>query len=102
MIAAVIMMPLLAVVFPVFDSSLDARYPYREHHRRLAALLARLDIPAIDLLDDFSGMDAARLAVEPHLDPHPNEIAHRIAARAIARAVDEVVPRAAKGAAPAR
>jgi hypothetical protein len=39
-----------------------------------------LEIPVLDLLRTYRGIDARRLAVTPFTDPHPSELAHRIAA----------------------
>ncbi|MDH3744421.1 MAG: SGNH/GDSL hydrolase family protein [Acidobacteriota bacterium] len=75
--------PMALVVFPIFDSQLDGRYPYADLHDEVTELAESLDIPALDLLPVFRGVDAKRLAVEPFTDPHPNELAHRIAAQAI-------------------
>lgn len=75
--------PLMVVIFPIFDSQLDHRYRYRDAH---GAILDRIDgigIPVVDLLPHYEGLDARRLAVTPFTDPHPNELGHRIAADAI-------------------
>ena len=75
---------MLLVIFPIFDSPLDHRYPYVEIHRTVGgSAAAELGIPVLDLLTAFTGMDTRRLAVEPFADAHPNELAHRLAAEAI-------------------
>ena len=71
--------PLLLVVFPIFDSELDESYPYRDLHQAVQRTAEGLDIPLLDLLPTFDGMEARRLAVVPFTDAHPNELAHRIA-----------------------
>ncbi|MDX1501050.1 MAG: SGNH/GDSL hydrolase family protein [Thermoanaerobaculia bacterium] len=80
----------LLVIFPIFDSQLDAGYPYRDLHRKVAELAEGEGIATLDLLPAYAGVDARRLAVLPFTDPHPNELAHRIAAD---RIVEELVAR---------
>jgi hypothetical protein len=75
--------PMLVVVFPIFDSQLDHRYRYAGAHQAIVERLAALNIPSIDLLPYYQGLDGRRLAVTPFTDPHPSELAHRIAADAI-------------------
>jgi len=75
--------PLVLVVFPVFDGQIDASYPYRNLHQQIRDMGAEIGITVLDLLPTFEGMDIRRLAVNPFTDPHPNEIAHRIAADTI-------------------
>ena len=75
--------PLLVVIFPIFDSQLDHRYRYSDSHKAILDRLEALNINAIDLLPYYQGLDARRLAVSPFTDPHPNELAHRIAADVI-------------------
>lgn len=75
--------PMLLVIWPIFDSPLDHRYAYRDLHRIVAEKSAELEVPTLDLLSRFEGMDARRLALVPFTDAHPNELAHRIAADAI-------------------
>ncbi len=72
--------PMVLVVWPVFDSQLDSSYNYRPLHRKLAAAAGELEIPVLDLLGTFRRIDTRRLAVVPYTDSHPNELAHRIAA----------------------
>lgn len=76
--------PIAVAVFPVFDQQLDAGYSYRDLHTLVMAALAERDLPAVDLLPAYAGIDATRLAVEPFSDPHPNELAHRIASQYLA------------------
>lgn len=94
--------PLVVAIFPLFGNRLDEGYPFADVHAKVAAAAAESGARVVDLLPHYRGLDGKLLVVDGADDEHPNEIAHRIAARAIARAVDEVVPRAAKGAAPAR
>ncbi len=74
---------LLLVVFPVFDSQLGDEYAYRNLHATMIRLGHSLEIPVLDLLPAYQGIDARRLALEPFTDPHPSELGHRIAADAI-------------------
>jgi lysophospholipase L1-like esterase len=80
--------PLLMVVFPIFDSQLDHRYHYRALHEIVARTASELGIDAIDLLPRYVGVDARRLALDPFLDAHPSELAHRIAAEAVLDELD--------------
>jgi hypothetical protein len=75
--------PLLMVVFPIFDSQLDHRYHYRALHETMARTAGELGIDQVDLLPRYVGIDARRLALDPFLDAHPSELAHRIAAAAV-------------------
>lgn len=75
--------PVLAVVFPLFDFPLDDNYPFTAIHQKIAATLKQSQIPALDLLNAFHGIPHERLQVLPGSDSHPNEIAHRIAAEKI-------------------
>jgi hypothetical protein len=75
--------PLLLVVFPIFDSQLDSRYHYHALHDTMAETANELGIDLVDLLARYQGIDARRLALDPFLDAHPSELAHRIAAAAI-------------------
>jgi len=94
--------PLVVAIFPLFGNRLDEGYPFADVHAKVAAAAAESGARVVDLLPLYRGLDGRLLVVDGAADEHPNEIAHRIAARAIARAVDDVVPRAAKRAAPAR
>lgn len=69
----------------------DGRYPFGGVHRRVAAQLERLGVPAIDLQDDLQVVDPRTLWVSPG-DAHPNASAH---AR-IARRLHEVIERRAR------
>jgi lysophospholipase L1-like esterase len=75
--------PLVLVVFPVFDSQIDAGYPYHELHETVATAAGELGIRVFDLRESYRGVDARRLAVTPFTDAHPNELAHRLAADAV-------------------
>jgi hypothetical protein len=75
--------PLVLLIFPVFDSPMDERYPYRDLHHRVAAEGRALGVPVFDLFAVFEGMDTARLAAVPFTNAHPTEIAHRVAADGI-------------------
>lgn len=81
--------PLLVAVLPAFDSPFDESYPYAPQHRQIMETLAELEIPAVDLLSQYDGVETRRLAVTPFTDAHPNELAHRIAADFLAEYVLE-------------
>lgn len=72
-----------AVIFPVFDSPMDDRYPYQDLHEKVRQTLEGLGVPTFDLLEVYEGVEGRRLAVHPFTDSHPNELAHRMAATAI-------------------
>lgn len=76
---------LATVVFPLFSHPLDKAYPFIQHHKKIHTILQKEQIPYIDLLHRFRGMEPSRLQVLPGMDSHPNEIAHRIAADTITR-----------------
>ena len=75
--------PLVLMIFPVFDSPMDDRYPYADLHARVREQGDALRVPVLDLFEVFAGMDTARLAVVPFTNAHPSEIAHRITADAM-------------------
>ena len=81
--------PLLLVVFPIFDSQLDSRYHYLALHDTLAKTAGELGIDTVDLLPRYQGIDARRLAIDPFLDAHPSELAHRIAADVIVEELEK-------------
>jgi hypothetical protein len=76
---------LATVIFPLFSHPLDKSYPFIEHHRKIHGILEAEQIPYLDLLHRFRGMEPSRLQVLPGMDSHPNEIAHRIAADTMTR-----------------
>jgi len=76
---------LAVVVFPLFSHPLDKSYPFIEHHKKIHTILKADQIPYVDLLHRFRGMEPSRLQVLPGMDSHPNEIAHRIAADTMTR-----------------
>jgi len=75
--------PMVLVIFPIFDSQLDSSYLYAHLHEQMTDLGRELEIPVLDLLPTYAGVDGRRLAVEPFTDSHPNELAHRMATDAI-------------------
>ncbi len=77
--------PVVLVIFPVFDSQLDDRYRYADLHRTVKRAGRKIGMRTLDLLPTFRGVDANRLANRPFTDPHPSELAHRMAADRIAR-----------------
>ena len=70
-------------IMPLFDFPLDAGYPFAAVHQKLRTFFEQQEIPTLDLLDSFLGMDHKRLQTRPGEDSHPNEIAHRIVAEAL-------------------
>ncbi len=77
--------PVVGLIFPIFDQQLGPGYPYADLHGLVATELEKRDFRVIDLLPAYQGIDARRLAVEPFTDPHPNELAHRIASQVLAK-----------------
>ncbi len=75
--------PVVAILFPIFDGPLDRRYPYRPLQQRVAAEMRWREFRVLDLLPVYRRVDPRRLALEPFTDAHPNELAHRLAAEAI-------------------
>lgn len=75
--------PLVAVIFPLFDFPIDNNYPFQELHSKISSILKTENIPLLDLTSAFYGIDVRRLQLIPDKDSHPNEIGHRIAADAI-------------------
>ncbi len=75
--------PLVVVVFPVFDGPMDEDYAYADEHLRIRTEAEALGLPVLDLLESYRGIEGRRLAVTPSTDPHPNELAHRVAADGI-------------------
>ena len=88
--------PLVALVFPLFDFPVNQQYPFHETHSIIAAELRALGISRIDLRRAYRNIPPERLQVVPGEDNHPNEIAHRIAAeRLLAGLVEEeLLPKA--------
>ena len=72
-----------AVLFPLFYTPIDERYPFLDLHQKIDAELEKNAISYLDLKERFRGLNPERLQVKPGEDTHPNEIAHRIAAEAI-------------------
>ena len=87
--------PLLAMVFPLFDFPVDERYPFTETHQIISGVLSKYGIPTIDLRTAYARIPPDRLQVIPGVDNHPNEIAHRIAAERLLAvlAASDLVPR---------
>jgi lysophospholipase L1-like esterase len=81
--------PLLMLVFPVFDSQIDEGYAYHELHETVATAAGELGIRIFDLRETYRGIDARRLAVTPFTDAHPNELGHRLAADAVLEYLEE-------------
>ena len=70
------------VMFPWLYSLDD--YPLADVHDGVRRLAQELNVPFLDLLDTFAGLDASELRVSV-IDEHPNPRAHTLAAQAIAR-----------------
>jgi hypothetical protein len=75
--------PMVLVVFPLFQGQMDSTYPYLDLHARVRAMEDTLGVPVLDLFETYRGVDGRRLAVVPFTDAHPSELAHRLAADAI-------------------
>lgn len=75
--------PMVLLVFPIFDSPMDDSYSYGTLHDKMRKTGQSLEIPVLDLLEAYRGVDVYRLAVAPYTDAHPNELGHRIAADTI-------------------
>ncbi len=78
--AASLSVPVVAMVFPMFDFPFDESYPLADVHEIIAKSLASHGIKTLDLRGAYTHIPAARLQVIPGVDSHPNEIANRIAA----------------------
>ena len=75
--------PMVLLVFPIFDSPMDNSYSYGALHDKMRKTGESLGIPVLDLLEAYRGVNVYRLAVVPYTDAHPNELGHRIAADTI-------------------
>lgn len=75
--------PLVLLLFPIFDSPMDDSYSHRALHDKMREVGQSLEVPVLDLLVAYRDVDVYRLAVVPYTDAHPNELAHRIAADTI-------------------
>ncbi len=77
--------PVVLVVFPIFDSDLDSDYSYRDLHERVTTVGRERGFEVLDLLPFYADTPGRELSLVPFTDPHPNRLAHAIAAREIAR-----------------
>ncbi len=75
--------PMVLLLFPIFDSPMDDSYSHRALHDKMREVGQSLEVPVLDLLEAYRDVDVYRLAVVPYTDAHPNELAHRIAADTI-------------------
>jgi len=82
--------PMLLVIFPIFDSDLDHRYAYHNLHARVAEAATKTGLKVLDLLPSYEGIDGRDLAVVPYSDAHPSPLAHRIAAETIYQSLDQL------------
>lgn len=87
--------PIMAIVFPLFDFPINDRYPFTETHEIIATSLKSHGVRTLDLRNAFEGIPPERLQVIPGSDNHPNEIAHRIAAEHLLAALinENEIPR---------
>jgi hypothetical protein len=66
--------------------------PLVAEHARMASLTQALDVPYLDLLPVFEGLDASELRISS-INEHANPLGHEIAARGLARfLLEEVLP----------
>ncbi len=72
----------LAVVTFPFLHELGEDYDYRQAHEKLDALWRSWDVPHLDLLEVYEGMDPGEITVN-RFDAHPSRSAHALAADAI-------------------
>jgi len=75
--------PIVATVFPLFGHPVNAEYPFFPLHEKVADALKKLNVPSLDLAENYRDLPLDRLQVIPIVDRHPNEIGHRIAAEAM-------------------
>jgi len=71
-------------------SNLDAGYPFKSIHDRVAAMCRAQGMRVVDLLPAFMGKDGPRLWIHPR-DRHPNAEGHRIIADALFEPVAAMV-----------
>jgi hypothetical protein len=92
--AAEAKVPVVAVVFPLFDFPINEQYPFTETHEIIRRDLEAAGIRSVDLTRAYRSVPPERLQVIPGADNHPNEIAHRIAAERILAALgkEQLVP----------
>ena len=83
--------PLVVMIFPLFENPLDDRYPFAAIHEQVAGLAGASGATVLDLLPAYRGMRWEILVVNGPRDEHPNEIAHRIAARALYGLLDKTI-----------
>jgi hypothetical protein len=72
---------LLVVLWPMLVR-LDGDYPYTAEHRRVVEACEKLEIPVLDLLPSFRGIDVSTLWATRD-DHHPNPIAQQRAAELV-------------------
>lgn len=75
--------PIVATVFPLFGHPVNGEYPFFPLHEKVAGALKELNVPSLDLAENYRDLPLDRLQVIPVADRHPNEIGHRIAAEAM-------------------
>ena len=72
--------PMVAIIFPLFDFPFNAKYPFVDVHQLVGRVLTEYGVSYVDLQHAYDGVPHQHLQVIPGGDSHPNEIAHRIAA----------------------
>jgi len=85
--------PVVLLVFPMFDSDLrDAHHVNLGAHAALAAFAVELGIPCVDIRRALAEIDPDPRAwwVRP-FDPHPNEAVQRVAAEATAAELERLL-----------
>ena len=75
--------PIVAVVFPLFGTPLDAKYPFHGITQKIISLFDTLKIPSLDLFEPYKNIPLDVIQVIPGVDRHPNELGHRIAGEQI-------------------
>lgn len=75
--------PIVAVVFPLFGYVVDDNYPFFPIHQQVTDLLKKVELPHLDITEEYRDIPLDRMQVMPVVDRHPNEIAHRMAAERI-------------------
>jgi lysophospholipase L1-like esterase len=78
-----------AVIFPLLLDFTD--YPFAAIHQQVGTTLQSMNIPYIDLLQDFSVVPYMALRPHPNDDTHPNATGHAIAVKKIAPMIEQLI-----------
>jgi lysophospholipase L1-like esterase len=81
--------PVLLVIFPLFESPTWAEYPYRDIHAQVAAAARSRGLEVLDLLPVYEPFAPPSLWVLPE-DHHPSALGHRLAAGAIHDRIEQL------------